>query len=130
MLTLVSGKEQPVISALPIQPSILITMPFQPKLTSTKQLEAEVRLLVKKAEKLLLTSYSDAVAKPLINRMNAVFRTLNFHSFKKSIAGFFSTSSEKLLYVDIKLKEQLLMNSSFKMRDLLQLKEHPIEYLV
>ena len=54
MMTLVSPKQHPVITVLPAEPSLLITMPFEPKLNDERQLKDRVNLVVKKAEKLLM----------------------------------------------------------------------------
>jgi hypothetical protein len=130
MTTLVLKKQQPVIKAVPVQPSLMITMPFEPKMNTEGQLQDQLRLVAKKAEEILQSQYSNAEVKQVTDRLNLVLGTLNFHCFKKSIAVFVSASSHKVLYLELKLRESVQLNSSFEITDLLELKEQPVEYLL
>src|SRR5688500_18202319 len=129
MQTLVSKKQKPVIKVLPAQPSLLITMPFEPKLAAEKQLQERVKTVAKKAEKMLLSQYSITEARQVTELLSMVFRKLNFDCFKKSIAVFISASSHKVIYLNLRLREEIQLNSSFQISDLIELKEEPVEYL-
>jgi hypothetical protein len=130
MTTLVSREEQPLVRTSAVQPSLLITMPFEPKLNDVKVIEQQVRLILKRAERLLLAQYESREIRLVVQKMQMAFESLDFHSFKKSIAVFISGSSYQLLYVDITLKQQVLINVDFHVSDLLRLQEIPLEYLV
>jgi hypothetical protein len=94
------------------------------------QLQEQLRLLVKKAEKILQSQYSNTEVRQVTDRLNLVLRKLNFHCFKKSVAVFVSASYHKVLYLEMKLRESVQLNSSFEITDLLALKEQPVEYLL
>ena len=130
MQTLISKSNQPSVRREAAALSALITMPFEPKLYGGKGLEQQVSLLMKRAEKMLIEDYFSSEIRTLIEHLHFAFRSLNFHTFTRSVAIFVSASSHKVIYPDMPLKEEIVLSNSIHTRDLLRMKQQSIEYLV
>ena len=130
MPAVLSTKEKQLIKFIPHQPSVLITMPFEPKLNGVSQLQQQLRSVVKRAERLLLSVYQKSEVEFLMNRVEALFGTLNYRSFRKSVVALVTGSSHKIFYLDMAVREQVSINSTLEVKDLLRMKANAIKYLV
>jgi hypothetical protein len=130
MTTLISQKEELIIEDVVKQPSLLLTMPFEPKLYCRRALQQQARLMQNKAEAMLLAEYTRIEVKALLDRLKTIFRNLNYNSYKKSLVAYISTSAEKVLYLDMSVEENVVLNATFHIRELIQLIQHPVKYLV
>ncbi len=123
-------EERAVIEAPHYLPAISIIQPFEPMMSSKSELEFKLKRAVEKVESQLMTNYSIDKALPLLLRLNFLIHNLNYNTHKKSIAIFLSPVTEKVYYLDIHVEERIVVDESFKIRDLIYCKKQNIEYLV
>jgi len=114
----------------PALPSVVIVLPFEPKMRTKAELEPVLAAALSKAEKDLMLKYPSGVAMPVIRRVQAIFRNLNYATHKRSIAIFASAETEKVLYLDLEVEEKVVTDGSFGMQDLVDCKKNAVEYLV
>ena len=111
-------------------PSLVITMPFQPRIQSPRLLERYARKVFSKAKSALCSDPYTGDPAPVIRKLHSQFAALDYQSTKKSIALFVTGSIDKIFYVDMPLEENLCINGSFYMRDLVHQKRKVKDYLV
>jgi hypothetical protein len=83
-----------------------------------------------KIEKELLTHYLTEKAIPVIIKLKALIRNLNFNTHTNSIAIFVSPVAEKVYYMELEVEEQIAFTGSFNLRDLVLNKKNVKEYIV
>jgi Bacterial archaeo-eukaryotic release factor family 3 len=125
-----SNSEREQISNVQFHPFVSIVMPFTPVITLKKDLEYLLKSALSKIEANLIKNYPNDKAMPVIIKLKNLVRSLNYNTHKKSIAIFVSPVVEKVYYLDIFMEEKIVLDSSFKIRDLIQCKKADIEYLV
>jgi len=119
-----------VIGNIQYLPAVSIILPFQPVIIKKRQLEYSLMLILKKIEQELLNNYAAENAVPVILKIKNVIRSLNYSSHKKSIAIFVSPVIEKVYYLDIEVKQKIVIDDSFEMRDIILTKKQTPKYLV
>jgi hypothetical protein len=105
-------------------------MPFEPKMGAKTEITHQLKLAVDKVEKEVKEDYPDEVAGLVILKLRNIIRSLNWSTFKKSVAIYVSPVFEKILYLDIAVKEKIIIDGSFEIRDLLYSKKEMQQYLV
>jgi hypothetical protein len=130
MLANALTREQKLIERTESMPSVSIVLPFEPKMVSRSEWEPTLKAALRKVEKELMASCSSEVAKPLIKKLQSLLNNLNTATHKKSIAVFVSPVEEKIMYLDIPVEEKIVVNASFRIRDLVDCQKKGIEYLV
>ncbi len=123
-------EERPVIEAAHYLPAISIIQPFEPMMSSKSELEFKLKQAVEKVESRLMTNYPVDKALPLLLKLNFLIHNLNYNTHKNSIAIFLSPVTEKVYYLDIHVEERIVVDESFKIRDLIYCKKQNVEYLV
>lgn len=123
-------EERQVLEAVPYLPSVSLIVPFEPKMSSKSDLEYRLNLLTDKVRKELLKTYPAERAKPVIEKLENRIRSLDYSTYKKSIALFVSPVFEKTFYLDIPVEEKLIIDESFEIRDLVYSKKEIHKYLV
>jgi len=111
-------------------PCVSIIMPFEPKMKSKNELVSALRLAVEKVEKKLFEEFSADIALLVIQKLSSIVKDLSFSTHKKGLAIYVSPVFEKVLYLDIELEENVLVNRSFNIRDLVKSKKKVKKYLV
>lgn len=101
-----------------MSPSVVLTLPFDPKMNSRSQVDATLRDALSRTVHQLMDTYARDTAIPVINRLEDLACNLNYATHKRSIALFVSPETEKILYLDEALEEQILLDSGFRIRDL------------
>lgn len=125
----ISIQSSEAISEIRYLPEISIIMPFQPIVTSKQELEYKLMLITAKIEQELGDIYSAEYAVPATLKLRRIVQNLNYNSYKKSIAIFISPVVEKVYYLDIEVKENMVVNGSFKMQDIVLNKKQTPQYL-
>jgi hypothetical protein len=124
-------KEAPVVKeVLKDIPSVIITMPFQPRLYSRKFLEKYARDVFDKARASFSSDPFSGDTMAIINRLYKQLDALDYQSTKKSIALFLTRSMDRIFYVNLPLEETISVNDSFRMRDLIHHKLRMKNFLV
>jgi hypothetical protein len=111
-------------------PAVSILLPFEPKMSIKHELEYQLKNAAKKVEKELLENYPREKALAVIVKLQHLIDHLNFNTHKKSIAIFVSSEIEKVFYLDIAVKEKIIINGSFEIRDLIANKKQNRQYLI
>lgn len=122
-------KREP-IAAVKYSPCLSIIIPFTPVITLKKDLECRLKNVMGKIEAILSTHYPAEKAMPVIIKLKNLVCNLNYNTHKKSIAIFVSPVVEKAYYLDVYMEEKIVIDQSFKIRDLVYCKIQKIEYLV
>jgi len=119
-----------LIHAVPYRPAITIIMPFEPKMTPKHLVEHNLKIASDKVEKELSIQYPDDIHQLITKKLQAILKGINYSTHKRSIAIFLSPVFEKVLYLDISLKERIIIDESFEIRDLVYSKLQQRKYLV
>lgn len=125
-----SGKAEWVMAPPSEFPSVVVTLPFDPKMTSKGPIEAAIRDALATATRQLMARHPRNTALPVIDRLQRLTGNLNYATHKKSIALFVSAGMEKILYLDEPMEPKVLVDSNFRMRDLTVPGETVIQYLL
>ncbi len=119
-----------VIEAVHYRPAVSVIMPFEPKMSLKTELTHSLDLAADKIERELLENYSDEMSMLVMRKLKSIIKTLNFDTYKKSIAIYVSPVFEKVLYLDIPVEEKIIIDESFEIRDLVYSKKELHKYLV
>jgi hypothetical protein len=119
-----------VMETVHYRPAISIIMPFEPKMSLKKELNAALKKAAGKVEKELVDNYPPELARLLVQKLQNIIKGLNFNTHKKSIAIYVSPVFEKVLYLDISVEEKIIVDESFEIRDLVYSKKQLHKYLV
>jgi hypothetical protein len=122
--------EKEVPEAVNYMPRISIILPFEPKMTSKRELEYKLQRIADQVEKYLARNYVDETVTMMMDKLNGLIKSLDFSTYKKSLAIFLSPIMEKVYYLDIPVEEKLIIDESFEIRDLVYNKKDLHTYLV
>lgn len=112
------------------QPAVSILLPFEPQMGRKAAIEDSLQQAVTLACARLLESFPSETAMPVIRKLNHLLADINYCSFAKSIAIFVSVTTEKKLYLNIALREKVVIGDFFRMRNLLYARKPGLHYLV
>lgn len=130
MIPETSFEEREVLEAVKYLPSVSIILPFEPKMSVKKELEYQLQRVVEKVEKELMSNYAGEKVKPVLNKLKALIKKLDFTTYKQSIAIYVSPLMEKVFYLDIPVEEKVIIDESFEIRDLVYSKKDIHKYLI
>jgi hypothetical protein len=119
-----------VVEAIHYRPAISLILPFEPKMNAKSELVQRLKFAMDKVDREVRQNYHADLADLVIQKLKKIVRNLNFNTFKKSIAIYVSPVFEKVLYLDIPMREKIVVDDSFKIRDLLYAKKEFHRYLV
>jgi hypothetical protein len=126
----VSPEIREVMSAVHYRPAVSIIMPFEPKMNLKTEILHSLKLAADKVELELQEHYPDELKRLVMDKLNNIFKNLNFSTHKKSIAIYVSPVFEKVLYLDIAVEKKIIVDESFEIRDLVYSKKQMHKYLV
>jgi len=129
MENILSEEETKMIEETAV-PTVSILVPFEPKMSIKRELEYKLKTAVGKIEKELLANYPSESAHAVITRLLHIISHLNFNTHKKSIAIFISPKVEKVFYLDVTVKEKIVIDDCFEIRDLINNKKQNKQYLI
>ena len=107
-----------VIDAVKYQPCVSIIMPFEPKMGQKSAIESRLKSAMNKVKIELQDNYPDEKAVPVFHKLFSLIKNLNYGTHKKSIAVFVSPVVEKVYYLDVHVKEKIIIDESFEIRDI------------
>ncbi len=111
-------------------PCISIVMPFEPKMTSKAELQKKVDSVCSFVKSELLLHYAGDQCEREMKRLNNVIATLDYLTYKRSVAIFISNSVERVYYLDLEVKLKVVVGNPFHMTDLVRNKVENHGYLV
>ncbi len=130
MKTFATPVIQEEVPGLHYGPAVTIIMPFEPKMKPKEVITKALTKLLDQVEEELLENYCDDMGMLVLQKLKGVISHLNFSTFKKSVAIYISPYFEKLLYLNFEVEEKLTIEPSFKIRDLVNNRKLPQDYLV
>ena len=113
-----------VMHASPYRPSVTIILPFEPRVSQISELEYSLKIASDKVKKELNDSYSSGIVLPLIQKLDRIIKELDYKTKKKSLAIYLSPVFDKVIYLDTKADERIMVDSSFEIRDLVYSNKH------
>jgi len=119
-----------VMHASPYRPSVTIILPFEPRVSQISELEYSLKIASDKVKKELNDSYSSGIVLPLIQKLDRIIKELDYKTKKKSLAIYLSPVFDKVIYLDTKADERIMVDSSFEIRDLVYSNKHLHKYLL
>jgi len=118
-------------AALPVnQPSVVLVLPYNPKMNPRVELDARLRGALAAAEKKLLMAHPAETAMPIVRKMQQLVRTLNSSTHKVAVALFVSAEVSKVIYLDTEVEERVVVDEPFLVRDLADCKIGTRDFLV
>jgi hypothetical protein len=123
-------EEHHVIEDVKYLPCISVIMPFDPKMGQKSAIESRLRSAMNKVKNELQENYPDEKAAPVFQKLDSLIQNLNYGTHKKSIAVFVSPLVAKIYYLDMAVKEKIIIDESFEIRDVVYSKKEILKYLV
>ena len=130
MKTLLSHQIVDLIQAVHYRPAISIIMPFEPKMKVKGELTQQLKFVCDRVQREIRENYEDDLAELVLKKLQNIINSINYSTYKKSVAIFVSPVFEKVLYLDIPVEEKVIIDESFEIRDLVLAKKEMQQYLV
>jgi hypothetical protein len=124
------AEAQEVTNATHYAPAISIIQPFEPKMSSKNELNHRLQLALTEVRKQLKKNYAADTVTLVNEKLNELLNTIDYASFKKSIALYASPVFQKIYYLDIAVEEKIIIDDSFEIRDLIYAKKDLHKYLI
>src|SRR5579872_5704367 len=124
-----SNEEQQVVGVARQSPEVSVILPFEPVMSSKRELQHRLNIAVEKVGSELAANYPHETAMAVTIRLKNLVNNLNFNTHKKALALFVSPAIEKVFYLDIPVNEKIVIDESFEIRDLVYCKKQVIQYL-
>lgn len=121
---------QEVITAAHYMPCVSLIMPFEPKMANKHELEQRLKSHQQRIERQLIEEYPSDKALPVLEKFQQIIRSINYSSYKKSVAIYVSPLLQKIYYLDIDVEEKMIIDESFEIRDLVNNKKEKRSFLL
>ena len=113
------------------QPCVSVIMPFNPKMVAKSQIKTSLKHAHDEVkEQLSLHNYPHDVSTETLSRLQNAIDHLDYNTHKESIAIYISHSVEKVYYLTIPVEEKIVVDTSFKIRNLVLNKKDNHEFLL
>jgi hypothetical protein len=123
-------QELPVLTARKSQPCISVIIPFNPKMIKRQELAASLKKAYWQVKKELYKNYPRKKSDELLDKLQQAFNHLDYTTHRKSIAVYLSSTVEQQYYLDIEVREKILVDTSFEIRDIVRNKKDAHEFLL
>lgn len=130
MVRAILQNEEMLLNAVNSFPSVSIILPFEPKMSVHRDLEYQLQRSVARVEKKLLANYTFETARPVIDKLHALVKNVDFTTYKRSIAIFVSPAIEKVYYLDFPVEERIVIDESLEIRELVYSKKEIQKFLL
>lgn len=111
-------------------PSVALLLPYDPKMMTRQEIDGLLRNALSTAEKKLMAAHPAETALPILRKLQQLIRGLNGSTHKVSVAIFVSEDTTKVLYLDMPIEEQVLVDEPFLLRDIADHKAGSRDFLV
>lgn len=112
------------------QPAISIILPFEPKMNAKSATAEQLKRALEKVQQEVTTNQSEDISILVMQKLKHLVSTLNYSTYKKSIAIYVSPVFEKVLYFDIPVESKVIISECFDIRDLIKAKKQTRQYLI
>ncbi|HEY0678492.1 MAG TPA: hypothetical protein VGD17_09405 [Chitinophagaceae bacterium] len=103
-----------------VLPDITIILPFEPKISPKGEIDKRIEHMEFRVASELSRNFSREEAFPMLSRLRKIINTLNYSTYKKSVAIFLSPVAEKVCYMNIDVNEQIIVGEPFNMLQLIK----------
>jgi hypothetical protein len=121
-------QEQPERSEA--MPTVVITLPFNPKMMDSRLIRQSCNLLIEKANAAMEGRYSKSYASTIFQKLSRIAKQLEYSTHKISVAILVSPEFEKIYYFDFPVTEQVIVNDQFNFRELAKQKASNNKFLL
>lgn len=125
----ISNEEEQVIGTNN-SPSVSIILPIETDISLISELKHKLKITQEKVERELSANYPDDRSKPVIKKLEHLMLNIDFTKVKQSIAIYVSPIDEKVFYLNIPVKEKIIIDQSFEIRDLIYNNKQTVQFLV
>lgn len=130
MQTILTPELTEVMGVLPNRPAVSIILPIEPTFSSTSTLLHKLKTVVDRVGHELSAKYPKEVEHSVMEKLRSIVATTTVDIHKKGIAIFVSQDFEKSIFLDVPVKERILINDTFEVRDLVQNDKQRDKYLI
>lgn len=121
---------QEVLNPVKYRPCVSLIMSFEPKMSNKHELEARLRSHLHDIEHQLISEYPAEKVLPVLNKLHSVAGKVDYNSYKRSLAIYVSPLIERIYYLDIEVKEKMIIDETFEIRDLVYNKKEQRKFLL
>ncbi|WP_153801212.1 hypothetical protein [Foetidibacter luteolus] len=111
-------------------PSLCLVTTFNPKMYAEAAIKKSLKYLFLEAERLLLKSYEVADAVLLMEKLRKLLSRLNYHTLTQSIAVSISATAEKIMYMNMPVKQHVSTGCPSPAESIVHNKLHRRQFLV
>jgi hypothetical protein len=111
-------------------PSVSIILPVNNKYPHYKEDEEKMKFLLKETEKRLLRDFPGKKIKPLVKDMYALSEKIDYKKLSRGLAFYISPYREKIIHLPFDVKEKVIIDNTFEVRDLLFAAKNSFAYAV
>lgn len=86
---IITEKER-LVKTSPYLPAVTVIMPFDPKMTPKITIAGQFSRVVEKVESMVKKDYDSDLSEIAVQKLKRLLRTLNYNTYKKSIAVYVS----------------------------------------
>ncbi len=111
-------------------PSVSIIIPVHKKYPHFKEDEEKMKSLLKQTETTLLKDYPSTKTKPLIQDLFRLAEKIDYRNLEDGIGLFVSPYRERIVHFPFPVKEKVIIDRTFEMRDLYFAARNNVNYYV
>jgi len=111
-------------------PAVMITLPFNPKMTDKRMIEQSLNQLFERARADMDGHYQKNHVAKVFQRLSRIAKHLEYSTHKISLAILVSPEFEKVYYFDFQLEEQVTVSQQFNFRELAGKKAASNKFLI
>lgn len=119
-----------IIEAVHYRPSISLIMPFKANISLEIEFEQSFKIATDKIERDLKNNYPLEIAELMMLKLKTAVEKVNPKVLKKGVAIYISPIFEKIVYLDVPVRERIVIDESFEIRDLIYSKKQFTRYLL
>ena len=123
-------KTPSVINAPKVIPSVSLIIPTDKSYPQYKINEEKLKSLLKDVEIELLNDFSENETKQVITKLYKLTASVNHKHLLRGLAIYASAERENVFYLPFQVKEKIIIDASFEVRDLLYGAKNSIDYMV
>ena len=123
-------KNNPVVNAVGKLPCVSIILTTDPRWNEFRDTQEKLKSMIDEAKEQLLENYSKEKADRLIAKLNQLISRIDYRHLPKGLALYVSTTMARLYNLPFSVREKLVVEESFEVRDLLFAATHNFNYLV
>lgn len=123
-------KETSVINAAQVSPSVSILISSEKTYPQYKTNEKKLQYLLEGVKEELSAEFPQKKVEIITKKLEGLIASIKHQDLSKSIVLYASPEKEKLFYLPFPVKERVIIDSSFEIRDLIYAVKNSIEYWI